>query len=97
MVWAALATAAAQYASSESQRMDTGGGPAVMPSGPVTVSVGGLNVPAYPNFPRFQSGPGGMVSEQTAATVANTAASNGSLYLLAGGVVLAVFLVKFAK
>lgn len=71
----------------------SGGGdalPGIASSGesPVTVSVGGLNVPAYPDFPRMTSTVTGQTQGQ---------AVDYRLYYLAGAVVLAGLLVKIAK
>lgn len=73
----------------------SGGGdalPGVASSGdstaPVTVSVGGLNVPAYPDFPRMTNTVTGQTQGQ---------AIDYRLYYLAGAVVVAALIVKVAK
>ncbi len=90
MVWPAIIAAAgtAISASEERKGANTAGGFVAPPSGaPVTVNVGGLNVPAFPNFPRMEYG--GAVANQT--PFLNQVAANTQVYWVAGALV-AVFL-----
>lgn len=92
MCWAALAAAAATaYESSEEKKAAALGGGGVPASAPVSVSVGGLNVPAFPDFPRINTTYAGFNSGQTNA---NQLVTDDRILYIAGAVVLVVFILK---
>jgi hypothetical protein len=96
MVWGAIAAAAASaYSASEERKASahTGGGMGPAPITPVNVNVGGLNVPAFPDFPRlYSSGTGQQTIEQP---VIQQVSDNKFLYLAGAGVLIAFILKKF--
>lgn len=55
-----------------------------------TVTVGGLNVPAYPNFPLLQNNAIDAVQQPTITQAVN----NNGVYLIAGAVLIVALLVK---
>lgn len=89
--WAALGSAAAS-----ASKQGGGGAPQLSDSdnGPVTVNVGGLNVPAFPNFPAYTN----TVTGQSSVPQVQTQTVNQKTMLLwAVGLVGAVVLFKRLK
>jgi hypothetical protein len=66
---------------------DFGGGPATSGSGNNYTSVGGLNVPTYPDFPAFMGGAGTTVESGNANTIK-------TLAIVGGGLALAYLILK---
>ena len=95
MGWGAFAAAAASALSSKKSEQQGGSStPLVSDSdaAPVTVNVGGLNVPAFPNFPAYQN----TVTGQT-ITPQNDTLNQNTMMMMVVGVVGVVVLFKAKK
>lgn len=89
-MWGQLAALGLQAVSAGEERKSAGGA-APAATSPVSVSVGGLNVPAFPDFPRINTTYAGFNSGQANA---NQLVTDNRILYIAGAAVLVVFILK---
>ena len=91
MVWAALAATALTAAGEASKGGQAATAPAASSADGNTVNVGGLNVPAFPDFPS------NMFNNDVTRQSMMTGEGNYLNFYIAGGLVLAALLYKKFK